>query len=307
MANDSTVISKVTAAPLTAVACLFCIVVFLALGLGGDVSWEVGERWGYFPDNVIWEGKPWALITSVFVHLEIWHIAFNVYWLCLLGTCLEHTLGSLRWLLFFLGAAWVSASAELLFGGGAGIGMSGVGYALFGFGWVARQKMPRFAEIINDQTAQIFLVWLLLCVALTQFGVMQIANWAHAFGLAFGTAVAALFVLRWRPWLPAAALAALVAVSFVPLRWCPLSPIWVSLQATQAQERYDYATAIRWYERSLALGQDPAWVWVNLASIYGYQENQAEYGKALLELRKVKPEWAQEVEDDYGVPRSTQQ
>jgi GlpG protein len=183
-------------------------VVFLALGLGGDVSWEVGERWGYFPDNVIWEGKPWALITSVFVHLEIWHIAFNVYWLWLLGTCFEETVGSLRWLLFFLGAAWVSASAELLFGGGAGIGMSGVGYALFGFGWVARQKMPRVAEIINDQTAQIFLVWLLLCVALTQFGVMQIANWAHAFGLAFGAAVAALFVLRWRPWLPAAALAA---------------------------------------------------------------------------------------------------
>ncbi|HEX8237246.1 MAG TPA: rhomboid family intramembrane serine protease [Abditibacteriaceae bacterium] len=304
MANETSFSSKATAAPLTVLACIFCVVVFTALNLTGDSSsWEVLERWGHFPDTVIWEGKPWALLTSVFVHQEIWHVAFNIYWLWFLGTCFEEAFGSWRWLLFFLGAAWVSSSAELLFGGSSGIGMSGVGYALFGFGWVARRKVPGFADILNDQTVQVFLVWLVLCVALTQTGYMQIANWAHAFGLAFGASVAALFVLRWRPWIPATALVLLLTVSFVPLKWCPLSPQWTSLQATQAQERSDYNAAIGWYQRSLALGQDPTWVWWNLASIYGQQQNNIEYSKALLELRKVDKDSAEEVESEYGSPQ----
>jgi GlpG protein len=303
MENDSSLLSKATAAPLTVLACLLCIVVFAALGLaGGETSWETMQKWGYFPDNVIWDGKPWALLSSVFVHLEIWHFAFNLYWLWFLGSCFEKRMGSLRWLFFFLGAAWVSAAAELLFSGNGSIGMSGVGYALFGFGWVARRKMPDFADILTDQTVQVFLVWLVLCVAMTQFGFMQIANWAHAFGLAFGASVAALFVLRWRPWVPATGLALLLFTSFVPLKWCPLSPEWTSLQAIQAEERSDYESAITWYQRSLALGQDSTWVWQNLAAIYGYQDRKSEYAKALTELRKLNKETAQEVESEYGAP-----
>ena len=61
--------SKIYAAPLTALACVYCAMVFLALNLSGDKSWASSAHWGYFPDNAVWEGKPWALITSVFVHL----------------------------------------------------------------------------------------------------------------------------------------------------------------------------------------------------------------------------------------------
>src|SRR5687768_9461977 len=132
---------KDDAAPLlTPVACGLCIIAFLGLNFQvADTSWASLSRWGYLPDRAIWEGAPWALVTSVFVHLEIWHIGFNVYWLWILGSCLERNIGSLRWLLFFIAAAWVSSAAELLFTGNSGIGMSGVGYALFGFGWVARK------------------------------------------------------------------------------------------------------------------------------------------------------------------------
>lgn len=306
MTNTSSPYIKATTVPLTVVACIYCAIVFVVLNLAGNHgSWEVVEHWGYFPDEVIWQGKPWALITSVFVHIDWMHCAFNLYWLWILGSCFEETLGSRRWLVFFLGAAWVSSSAELLLGGNSGIGMSGVGYALFGFGWIARKKLPPFAHIVDDRTVKIFLAWLVFCVVLTQLGMMQIANWAHVFGLAFGVAVAALFVLRWRPWIPAISLCALAAISFIPLHWCPLSGDWTSLQATQAVDRNDFGTAVYWYQRSLDLGQDPVWVWSNLALAYGYQNKKPEYKKAIQELQKIDKGAAKDVEKDYGVPPST--
>lgn len=301
MTRKNSYLSAAAAAPCTTLACLLCI--FVCMGLnseGQDVSWSTAQWWGYFPDNVIWEGKPWALITSTFVHVEIWHLLFNVYWLWLLGSCFEITLGWMRWLLFFLTAAWVSSSAQLLLGGSTGIGMSGVVYALFGFGWVARKKLPRFAAILNEQTAMVFLIWLILCVALTNFGVMQVGNWAHIFGLAFGASVAALWAVPRLRVATAAGLVVLLAASFVPLAWCPTSVDWTGLQATRAEERKDYDGAIRWYTKSLALGQDPEWVWKNLAGIYAGQGKKAEYAKAVSELRSVDKKGADETEADYG-------
>lgn len=296
--------SKLYAAPLTASACAYCVLVFLALNLSGDKSYAFSEHWGYFPDRAIWEGQPWALLTSVFVHLEIWHIAFNLYWLWILGGILEESIGSLRFALFFVGAAWVSSAGELLLGGDLGIGMSGVGYALFGFGWVARRKMAGFKAILNDQTVNVFLVWLVFCIVLTKFGVMQVANWAHLFGLLFGASVGGLFVLKWRQWLCAVGLMVLLGGSVVPLKWCPLSPEWTSLQAMAARSSSNEKQAIYWYRRTISLGGDKSWAWANLAIIYALRGDKAEYAAALRELRDVDSKSADEIEADYGKPSS---
>ncbi len=292
--------SKIFTAPLTASACAFCVMVFLALNLSSDKSWAAAAHWGYFPDRVVWEGQPWALVTSVFVHLEIWHIAFNVYWLWLLGSVLEESIGSLRFALFFVAAAWVSSAAQLLMTGNMGIGVSGVVYALFGFGWVARHKMPQFKAILNDQTVQVFLVWLVFCVVLTKLGVMQVGNWAHGFGLAFGVAVGGLFVLRWRPLVSALGLIVLLGGSILPLKWCPLSPDWTAIQANNARERGDYQQAIYWYHRYLNEGTDESWAWSNLAELYGAHGDKTEFKVAVKKLRNTDGKAADEIEAEYG-------
>jgi GlpG protein len=132
---------------------------------------------------------------------------------------------------------------------------------------------------------------------------MQIANAAHFFGLAFGVCVAALFVLQWRPSLPAAGLVLLLGVSFVPLQWCPLSADWTALEAIHADRQKDYPAAIALYRRSLELGSDPAWVWASLAAIYATEQNESEYVKAVQELRKIDPELARGLATDLGTPK----
>ncbi|MHC4860976.1 MAG: rhomboid family intramembrane serine protease, partial [Planctomycetota bacterium] len=78
----------------TALAIFGCIAVFLAIvGEGAAASWETLSRCGYLPAWDIWDGGWWALLTSAFVHIEIWHLAFNVYWLWVLGSRLERTIG----------------------------------------------------------------------------------------------------------------------------------------------------------------------------------------------------------------------
>lgn len=283
----------------TTLACALCAFAFIGLSLRGqNLQWDEASRWGYLPPDAIWEGKPWGLISSVFVHLQFFHIAFNVYWLWILGNCLEQKIGSWRWLAFFLSAAWVSSALQLLLSGETGIGMSGVGYALFGFGWVARSKMPEFGRILDNQTVLIFVLWLVGCAIATQLKLVNIGNAAHLGGMVFGAGVAGLFVLKWKPVLLAPALLALCALSIVPLFWCPTSPTWNALQADKALERKDYNAAIKLYERSLEMGQDPKWAWTNLALLYQEQHNASEYAHAVSELRQVDAKAAQQFEDD---------
>jgi membrane associated rhomboid family serine protease len=283
----------------TIIACLICIVVFIGLHSGGDLeSWEHLSRWGYFPAISVWTGKPWSLITSVFVHIEIWHIAFNLYWLWILGNCLEDAIGPWKWLAFFLGSAWVSSALQLWVDGDAGIGMSGVGYALFGFGWVARRKIVRFGEILDDHAVKTFVIWMVGCAIATQFGWINVANVAHGAGLLFGAAVAGVWVTKWKMPLSAVGLAALMAASFVPLVWCPLSSDWTSHQALEAQKKKDYPTALYWYQRTIDRDGDASWALTNMAAIYSFQGNTKAATETLAKLGELDGATADELESE---------
>jgi GlpG protein len=239
------------------------------IGIHTDTGGKEGEillRWGWLPPQRVYDGAYWVLFSSVFVHVEFWHLGFNLYWLYHLGRRLEQAIGSWRWLAFFLGAALISSSAELAVGGNTGIGASGVGYALFGFTWILRKHVPAFAEILDQRTVAIFLIWLFACVAMTATGVLAVGNAAHFSGLLFGTAVAAWILDKPRRPLISTAIALLVAGSVVTLVWAPWSMNWTAARAVRAHKNKDYAAAIRWYERSMEQGQDTNWCKRNIES-----------------------------------------
>lgn len=254
--------------PMTIGVILACVAIFIGLKtLGSNALYVDTAKFGLYPDSAIWQGKPWALITSAFVHFEIWHIFFNLYWCWILGGNIERDIGSLRWILFVFAAAWVSSAAQLA-SGHSGIGFSGVGYALFGFAWVAREKLPETRPIANESTVNLFLVWFVVGIALTKFNVLNVGNEAHFGGLVFGCAVGWFYARRTNAWLGAVATALLLAASFVPLFYCPLSSEWTALKAEKELKADNYPQAIYWLKRTLAQGSDKKWVWSNLAFSY---------------------------------------
>jgi len=284
---------------LTWLTCVACGIVYAGLSLEANhESWDVLSKWGYYPVDEIREGAYWALLTSVFVHLELWHVIFNVYWLYLLGTRLERAIGSWRWLAFVLGAALISSGAELAVSDDTGIGASGVAYGLFGFMWICRDRFPGFRDVLDRRTVALFIVWLGGCIFLTLTKVWEVGNAAHLAGMAFGAGTGAALLFERKRALILCALVFLFVASLVPLFWAPWSFDWTSQRAVRAYEKSDYDAAIKWYQRSLQLGQDKIWCWTNLALAYHAKGDPQLYAEALKTLRKLDQKAAEELEKE---------
>ena len=130
-------------------------------------------------------GEPWRLLTSCLLHGDPVHLLFNLYWLWILGTRVEETVGSTRVALGYVAVGAGSSAAEWALSSG-GIGLSGIGYGLFGFLWVASRRDPRFSDAMPTQTAKLFVAWFFLCIVLTVLDLWRIGNVAHGSGAVLG-------------------------------------------------------------------------------------------------------------------------
>src|SRR4051794_15366510 len=122
--------------PVTGGLCLLAMLVTAAWGAHYSI-----EPFTESPLHVL--DQPWRLITSIFPHADIFHLAFNVYWIWVFGTLLEETFGHLAYAGIVLLLAAGSGAAELAVLDG-GVGLSGVGYGLFGMLFVLSRRDPRF-------------------------------------------------------------------------------------------------------------------------------------------------------------------
>jgi GlpG protein len=270
---------------------------------GGENSWSTLAMWGYRGSEQIWEGAYWALIWSAFIHLELWHVAFNVYWLWILGTAVERTLGLKTFLGFVVASAFVSSSIQLGASDTTGIGASGVVYGLFGLMVLARARVPAYRSALDDRTTMMFWIWLVGCVIATRAGDVPIGNAAHFGGLAFGMACA--------PWLipddtprrfALLGPGLLMACSIVLLFWSPWSATRVGYDAYKAHLAGELDSAITGYQRALDLGGNRSWLLTNLTIAYQTKKADKEAGAALEQLRAYDPQAADDFERGGEAP-----
>jgi membrane associated rhomboid family serine protease len=148
--------------------------------------WAAPERGEAFEMTYrAFEDQPWRLFTSTLLHLDILHLAFNLYWLAMLGRALEERWGSRRTLAVILLFAAGSSAAEYAYTAG-GVGLSGVGYGLFGLIWMLGHNDKRFRGILRQGDVLLFIGWFFLCIYKTERGVWMIGNYAHGAGLVLG-------------------------------------------------------------------------------------------------------------------------
>lgn len=193
--------------------------------------------------STIWSGEVWRPLTSSLLHVNLMHAAFNVYWLVTFGTVLEPYFGSYRYLGLLVLLAYVSAMPQFLLSNldtpldaqRTAVGLSGVGYGLFGLLWVGRRWRTDFRDVCNDDTVRLFVLWFFLCVALTYLHLMPVGNVAHGAGLLFGALYAAAAFARRRRWLwiTAATVASLLMLATVIA--APGFPIYEKEKTAQRQ------------------------------------------------------------------------
>jgi len=137
---------------------------------------------------ILRHGQWWRLLTTILPHGSPMHLVFNVYWLWVFGTLVEEEFGHARTLGIILLFAAGSSAADYALSYG-GIGLSGVGYGLFGLLWVLSRYDPRFRGAVDQGTVLMFTAWFFLCIVLTYTGSMNVANVAHGAGALLGAAL----------------------------------------------------------------------------------------------------------------------
>jgi GlpG protein len=234
----------------------------------------------------VWSGAVWVLLVSAFMHLALWHVALNVYWLWILGRVIEKAFGPVVLGLLLLTSAFVGSAFQLAIFDNVGVGSSGMVFALFGFGWLAKGKNAALKAVLTPKVGTLFVAWLVACwIVLTRL----VGNGAHLGGLLFGAVAAEAFATgRW-PRL-AKTIAGLVlvlslAVSFV----CPWSAIWWSTAGYKVQTAGRYDAAIEAYGMSLELRPDQPWVMANLVRAYRAAGKGEEAASLLAKLKSISP------------------
>jgi GlpG protein len=142
--------------------------------------------WPFGLDEVV-QGQVWRLVTPIFVHMDVMHIVFNLMWLVSAGTLFETVFGSATFFAFCLLAAVASNLTQFFWAGPSFGGMSGVGFAIFGFLWAYPRFSPTVPFRMPQQSVFMFFLWYVLCIV----GVVgHVANAAHTGGLIFGLVAA---------------------------------------------------------------------------------------------------------------------
>jgi membrane associated rhomboid family serine protease len=196
----------------------------------------------------IWDGQLWRLLTACFLHADPLHLAFNLYWLWILGSLLEQWLGSLRYVALLLLFAFGSSAAQFTFDGPA-VGLSGVGFALFGLFYALRLQKDFAAAVMSPQTVQIWVIWFFACIVLTYAKIMPVGNTAHGVGALIGWAVGrALLARRTALWLSAltGAVLLLTGAAF----YQPWSGDYAWHRGYTLAQRGEYEAALVWYRQA---------------------------------------------------------
>lgn len=145
--------------------------------MDGDTLWLHGS-WHM---RAFLQGQWWRVLTSMFLHIGMWHAAFNLYALATVGPHIEEMYGRGRTLFFFLLTGVV---ANLVSGYFSPYGNAGASGALMGLIGMAAARGHLSGGAHGRQVRDLMLKW----VAYTMiFGfVMGADNWAHGGGFVAG-------------------------------------------------------------------------------------------------------------------------
>jgi GlpG protein len=162
-----------------------CVVVYLLRMGGASVSWLfIAETHGTGLVEVT-RGQLWRLVTPILLHFSPLHILFNMLWLWQLGSMMERIRGWRRYAIFLVSTAVISNLGQFIASGPAFGGMSGVVYALLGYGWVRGKLDPASGFFVEPQIVLFMTIWFFICL----FGLIPgVANTAHGVGFASGIA-----------------------------------------------------------------------------------------------------------------------
>jgi rhomboid protease GluP len=166
-------------------------VIILAFGLISGTQEEVIRRYGFIPEQLLSVSSSSSsspsdavtrLFSSIFIHANIAHLAFNILALVYLGGYAERAVGILRYIFIYIiagiaGALFYGAISTFILGSGHGvlIGASGAISGILGI-----------AAAAGNTRAYYWLILQIVFAVVGSFTAIQIAFTAHIGGFIAG-------------------------------------------------------------------------------------------------------------------------
>ena len=174
--------------PVTIGLLVMAFVVTMAISFGKRLD-PVGY-WLMLTKAAWTEGQVWRFVTPIFLHFDILHLLFNLYWTWLLGSIVERRLGARRYIALILLMSAIPNFAQYWHTGSGFGGLSGVGYGLFGYLWMKSRFDPNSGIYLPPNIVFMFIIFLFLGMTGGVGGVANnIANIVHVGGLLVGLIV----------------------------------------------------------------------------------------------------------------------
>ncbi|CCQ09492.1 GlpG protein (membrane protein of glp regulon) [Pseudoalteromonas luteoviolacea B = ATCC 29581] len=175
--------------PLVQLITIICLVTFISLHY-----LEPQATFNFFKFSVV-SWPTW--FSPMFLHFDALHLVFNLMWWIYLGDKIAKRLGTFTLMTLCVLSGLISNWMQYLLVDGNFGGLSGVVYALCGFAWLRHIKCPNEETMLSTAVIGMLLIWMIIGFADVLF--INMANWAHFFGLLSGALIGWLWPRMTRP------------------------------------------------------------------------------------------------------------
>lgn len=162
--------------------------------LGGNEIYMLGIGWNL----PIAYGEYWRLVTPVFLHAGLMHVAFNSFSLFLFGPWLEAKLGVTRFVTVYLATAVIAniVTFYLQDYNYSHVGASGAVFGLFGiYAYIVAVRKDLMNQVSSQMITTIIIIGVIMTFVNPGINVL-----AHIVGLISGAALAPLFLKGVTAW-----------------------------------------------------------------------------------------------------------
>ncbi len=217
--RTATFFERLGSAPVTTLLFVACIVVFVIVETNGSTMraktlLEFGANWR----GKVWHGEWWRLFTSMFLHVGIVHLVWNLWAGFSWSAPLERQLGPLRFTVLYVLSGVAGSAASVMGNNAVSAGASGALFGVIGGSLVLmRLRLGSWKAVVTEPSERINHVLIALWLVFGPF--LGFDGFAHVGGMVAGMVLTWGLVSRQRAQLAMAlvAVAALVGASLQPI------------------------------------------------------------------------------------------
>jgi membrane associated rhomboid family serine protease len=178
------------------IAAWLLIVINLVMYLVRVINPEFAVQLGLYPPE-FWE-RPWTIVSSMFIHANIWHILANMVTLYFFGSYLNRLLGTWKFLVVYFGGGILGGIVYLLLPPSPMAVAVGASGAIFALGGTLAVMRPRLRVIVFPIPVPLPL-WIAIIGIFAIFSFLPNVAWqGHLGGLALGLVMGYIFRRRER-------------------------------------------------------------------------------------------------------------